>query len=119
LFKKFSTANLLNSANSLVFFRKIYKAYHGDHDVFREGNVLQRLGRVLSVTPSQNVVVKLENTPKMGAAVIDENLRVIGRIFDIIGPVSAPYAVVRPSVKDSEKLANKQLYVSPSKKTRS
>lgn len=80
---------------------------------------MQRLGKVLSVTPSQSVVVKLEKAPKLGAAVIDENLKIVGRIFDIIGPVSSPYAVVKPSVKDPEKLVNKQLYVSPSKRERS
>ena len=81
--------------------------------------MLQKLGRVLSVTPSQNIVLKIEKPPKLGATVIDENLKIVGRIFDIIGPVSSPYAVVRPSIKDPEKLANKQLYVSPSKKERS
>ena len=81
--------------------------------------VLQRLGKVLNVTPSQNLVLKVEKPPKLGAAVVDENLRSVGRIFDIIGPVSSPYAVVRPTVKDPEKLSNKQLYVSPSKKDRS
>lgn len=78
--------------------------------------LLQRLGRVLSVTPSQNIVVKLDKAPKMGAAVIDENLKVVGKVFDIIGPVSSPYAVVKPSGKDPEKLANRQLYMSPSRK---
>ena len=81
--------------------------------------MLQRLGKVLSVTPSQGIVVKVEKPPKLGAAVIDENLKVVGRIFDIIGPVSSPYAVVKPSVKDPEKLANRQLYVSPSERRRS
>jgi len=80
---------------------------------------LQRLGRVLNVTPSQNIVVKLEKPPKMGAAVVDENLKVVGKIFDIIGPVSSPYAVIKPSVKDPEKLANRQLYILPSKRERS
>ena len=78
--------------------------------------LLQRLGRVLSVTPSQSIVVKLDKAPKLGAAVIDENLKVVGKIFDIIGPVSSPYAVIRPSIKDPEKLTNKQLYISPSRK---
>jgi len=86
---------------------------------FEGGTVLQRLGKVLSVTPSENLVVKIDKPPKMGASVIDEKLTVIGRVFDIIGPVSSPYAVIKPSVKNPEKLANKQLYVSPSKKQRS
>ena len=86
---------------------------------FERGILLQRLGKVLSVTPSQGIVVKVEKPPKLGAAVIDENLKVVGRIFDIIGPVSSPYAVVKPSVKDPEKLANRQLYVSPSERRRS
>ncbi len=81
--------------------------------------MLQRLGRVLSVTPSQNIVLKLEKPPKIGAPVIDENLKIVGRIFDIIGPVSSPYAVIKPSVKNPEKLANRQLYVSPPRKERS
>ena len=81
--------------------------------------MLQRLGKVLSVTPSQSIVVKIDKPPKMGAAVIDENLKVVGRIFDIIGPVSSPYAIVKPSIKDPEKLTNRQLYVSPSRRERS
>jgi RNA-binding protein len=81
--------------------------------------VLQRLGKVLNVTPSQNIVVKIDKPPKMGAAVIDENLKTVGRIFDIIGPVTSPYAVIKPSVKDPEKLVSRQLYVSSSRKERS
>jgi len=78
--------------------------------------VLQRLGRVLNVTPSQSVVVKIDKPPRLGTAVVDENLKVVGKVFDIIGPVSAPYAVIKPSIKDPEKLTNKLLYVSSSRK---
>ena len=80
---------------------------------------MQRLGRVLSVTPSQNVIVKIDKAPKLGSAVIDESLKVVGKVFDIVGPVSSPYAVIRPSIKDPEKLANRQLYILPSKRERS
>jgi RNA-binding protein len=86
---------------------------------FERGMWLQRLGRALSLTPSQNIVVRTDKTPKIGAVVVDENLKNVGRIFDIIGPVSAPYAIVRPTVKRPEKLASKQLYVILSKKERS
>ena len=80
---------------------------------------MQRLGRVLNVTPSQNVVVKTDRTPHIGSAVVDENLKVVGKIFDMIGPVSSPYAVVKPAIKEPEKLTNKQLYLLLSKNERS
>ncbi len=78
--------------------------------------MLQRLGKVISVTPSQSIVVKIDKPPRLGTSVIDENLKVVGRVFDIIGPVSSPYAVVRATIKDPEKLSNRQLYVSPSRR---
>ena len=80
---------------------------------------MQRLGRVVNVTSSQNLVVKTEKAPKIGSSVIDESLKTIGRVFDVIGPVTSPYAVVKPTVREPEKLASKQLYLLPSKKDRS
>ncbi len=80
---------------------------------------MQRLGKVSNVTPSRNMVVKAENTPKMGFDVVDENLNVVGSVFDIIGPVSAPYAIVKPCIKEPEKLLNKPVYLVLSKTKRS
>jgi rRNA processing protein Gar1 len=65
------------------------------------------------------MVVKTENPPKMGFDVVDENLNVVGTVFDIIGPVSAPYAVIKPIIKDPEKLVNKPVYLLLSKQKRS
>jgi RNA-binding protein len=65
------------------------------------------------------MVVKTDKTPQIGLAVVDENLKVVGKIFDIIGPVSSPYAVVKPAIKEPEKLTNKPLYLLLSKKERS
>lgn len=72
---------------------------------------LQRLGRITNVSPSGNAIVKAENPPKIGSEVVDENLNVIGKVFDIIGPVSAPYAIIRPSVREPAKLVNKPVYL--------
>ena len=80
---------------------------------------MQRLGKVSNVTPSRNMVVKTENPPKMGFDVVDENLNVVGRVFDIVGPVSAPYAIVKSCVKEPEKLVNKPVYLLLSKTKRS
>jgi RNA-binding protein len=80
---------------------------------------LQKLGRVRALTPSKNMVVKTEQVPRIGSEVIDENLVIIGKVFDIIGPVSAPYAVVKPTVKEPAKLLNKPVYLLLSKTQRS
>jgi len=77
---------------------------------------LQRLGLILHLSPSRNIIVKVENIPRIGETVVDDNLKPIGKIFDILGPVSSPYAAVRPTVRDPEKLANKMVYVFPSKR---
>jgi RNA-binding protein len=86
---------------------------------FERGMCLQRLGKVLHVTPSQNIVVKTDKPPKIGLAVINEKLKIVGKIFDVIGPVSSPYVIVRPATKEPEKLTDKQLYLLLSKKARS
>ena len=83
---------------------------------FERGMCLQRLGKVLHVTPSNNIVVKVDKTPKIGATVINEKLKVIGKVFDVIGPVSSPYVVVKPTIESPEKIEAKQLYVLLSKK---
>jgi RNA-binding protein len=80
---------------------------------------LQRLGKVSNVSPSGNAIVKAENPPQMGSEVVDENLNVVGKVFDIIGPVSAPYAVIKPSIREPEKLLNKPVYLLLSKTKRS
>jgi RNA-binding protein len=71
------------------------------------------------VTPSQNLVVRAEQTPKIGFNVVDESLKTVGNVFDVIGPVTSPYAIVRPVVKEPAMLTGKQLYLLPSKKVRS
>jgi len=76
---------------------------------------LQRLGRVLRISPSRNIIIKIENIPRIGETVVDENLRPIGKIFDMFGPVSSPYAAIKPTIRETEKLMNKTLYVLPSR----
>jgi len=80
---------------------------------------LQKLGRVRALTPSKNIIVKTEKAPKIGSEVVDENLNFIGKVFDIIGPVSASYAVVKPTVREPAKLVNKPVYLLLSKTKRS
>ncbi|MEM2970935.1 MAG: Gar1/Naf1 family protein [Candidatus Bathyarchaeia archaeon] len=79
---------------------------------------MQRIGRVLHISPSRNVIVKIENMPQIGAMVVDENLAVVGKVFEIFGSVSSPYAAIKPNIGNADKLVNKMLYVLPSKRER-
>ena len=74
---------------------------------------MQRLGRVLHVTPSRNVVVRVEVPPKIGERVVDEKLRQFGTVFDVFGPVSKPYVAIKPSTENPQTLVNQNLYVIP------
>lgn len=76
---------------------------------------MQRLGLVVHLTPSRSVVLKIERVPRIGETVVDEDLRPVGKVFDIMGPVSSPYVAVKPTIQEPEKLVNKILYVDPSR----
>lgn len=77
---------------------------------------MQRLGRALHVSPSRNIIIKVETVPKIGEKVVDENLKHVGKVFDVFGPVSSPYVAVKPTIQKPEKLTNRVLYVLPSKR---
>ncbi|MBS7633677.1 hypothetical protein KEJ15_08725 [Candidatus Bathyarchaeota archaeon] len=79
---------------------------------------MQVLGLVTNVTPSHNIILKVKKLPKISETVVDENLKPVGKVFDIIGPVSAPYVSVKPTIKEPEKLINKTLYTVPSERRR-
>jgi len=72
---------------------------------------LEKLGRVLNVTPSKNIIIKSNKTPKTGVDVVDERLKVVGKTFDIIGPTSSPYIVVKPVIKEPKKIVGKKVYL--------
>lgn len=76
---------------------------------------MQRIGKALGITPSNSLIIKVDNPPKIGCEVADESLSVVGKIFDIIGPVTSPYAVIKTNVKNPVSLLNRPLYVLLSK----
>lgn len=85
--------------------------------VFRgEFKSLIRLGRVLHVSSNRNIIVKAENLPKLGETVVDENMKTVGEIFDIFGPVSSPYVAVKSKIAKVDILTGKVLYTLPSKR---
>ncbi|KON34386.1 MAG: hypothetical protein AC479_00535 [miscellaneous Crenarchaeota group-6 archaeon AD8-1] len=79
---------------------------------------MQRLGKVISVSPSQNIIIEIKKPNKIGTIVVDENLKMVGKIFDIIGPTVSPYIIIKPTIKKPEKLVGEKVYSIISKKKR-
>jgi len=83
-----------------------------------ENEGLQRIGFVLHVSSTKNMILKAENIPHIGDRVVDENLKNVGVVFDVFGPVSSPYVAVRPNVEEPSHFVNHLLYAAPSFKLR-
>jgi RNA-binding protein len=75
---------------------------------------LKRLGRVIHVSASRNLVLKAETVPRIGDKVVDENLKTVGSVFDIIGPVSSPYVSVKSTTSEPQRFVKDTLYTIPS-----
>jgi len=72
---------------------------------------LKRLGKVLHTSSSGKVIVQLENLPKIGFSVIDEDLEEIGRVVDIFGPIDSPYSALKVTWKKPKEIKNKVVYL--------
>lgn len=74
---------------------------------------MQRIGRVLHFSSDKNIIIKAEKLPRIGAKVVDEKLNLVGKVFDIFGPVSSPYVKVKTKVKETERFVDRVLYAAP------
>lgn len=75
---------------------------------------MQRIGLVVHTSTSGNLILKAENTPRIGDKALDENLKPVGTVQDIFGPLNSPYVAVRPSVENSSQLTKHILYANTS-----
>jgi rRNA processing protein Gar1 len=80
----------------------------------RGKGILNRIGNILHVSNTKNIILKAENIPHIGDKVTDEKLRSVGKVFDVFGPTSSPYVAVKPNIHKPEQLTNQVLYSVPS-----
>lgn len=72
----------------------------------------RRLGKVLHLSSNGgNLILKAEIGVSIGEPVTDKDRRVVGRVFDVFGPVSNPYVAVKPGLDHPERLVGRPLYV--------
>ena len=76
---------------------------------------MNRIGHVLHVSNTKNMILKAENIPRIGDQVANEKLKSIGTVFDVFGPTSSPYVAVKTQLKNPEQLVNNILYAVPSR----
>jgi rRNA processing protein Gar1 len=81
----------------------------------RGKKVLHRIGHVLHVSNTRNIILKAENIPRIGDKVTNEKLTTVGTVFDVFGPTSSPYVAVKPHIQSPEQLISDVLYAVPSK----
>lgn len=74
---------------------------------------MKRLGKILHLSKSRSLIVKLASKPSIniGSNVLDSKLREIGVIQDVFGPVASPYVAIKPSSADPSSLIGKIAYV--------
>lgn len=66
---------------------------------------------MLHLSGSRKLVLRTNIRVKAGTQVFDEELRSIGKIFDVFGPVSNPYVSIEPAIGDVERCVGRSLYV--------
>jgi len=74
---------------------------------------LKRLGYFLHISPSGRVIVKLSSPspPKLGSKVFNSRGELVGVLVDVIGPVKAPYAVVKPVKQEVSLVKYEELFI--------
>ena len=77
--------------------------------------VLHRIGNVLHVSTTKNLILKSENIPRIGDKTVNEKLTPVGTVFDVFGPTSSSYVAIKPYTENSEQFVNQVLYATPSK----
>jgi len=66
---------------------------------------------VLHVSGSGKLILRTKIRVKAGIRVFDEELKSVGRIVDLFGPVKNPYVSVEPAVDELERYVGRPLYI--------
>ncbi len=80
---------------------------------------MRYLGYPLHKTKTGLLIVQIRTrkVPPLGSIVVKRNMRRIGSVMDIIGPITEPYAVVKLIRKDvNHELLSSPLYYIPPKR---
>lgn len=71
---------------------------------------MNRLGKVLHLSSNKNLILRTKNKVKTRAVVLNDELKQVGLVFDIFGPINNPYVSIKPTVNNPEQYVGCFLY---------
>jgi RNA-binding protein len=77
---------------------------------------LKLIGRPSFYTNEGNLVVKSKEVPPIYSPVVTRDSKRVGKIHDVIGPVSHPYVIIKPEIKGFK--TKKELFITFQKRKR-
>jgi len=72
---------------------------------------VNRLGVASHVSGSRKLILRTKIKVRTGMQVYDEELKSVGKIVDVFGPVKNPYVSIAPVVDGLERYVGRSLYV--------
>jgi RNA-binding protein len=76
-----------------------------------------RVGTLSHISSSNgNLILRAERQVRIGEAIADSKGKQIGQVFDVFGPVEAPFIAVKTRMKDPEKLIGMDLFTGRKKR---
>jgi len=83
---------------------------------------MKKLGKVTVVTKKGELLVKTQGTHRLNSKVVNQQIKIVGKIVDIIGPVTAPFIVINTRNAQAKAKVGELLYLfdrKPIKKSQS
>tara|TARA_B100000029_G_scaffold30276_1_gene29024 strand:- start:225 stop:491 length:267 start_codon:yes stop_codon:yes gene_type:complete len=71
---------------------------------------LQEVGEVLHIANSGRVIVRLSKEIKEGQILCDKNNQKIGRVTELIGPITNPFASAIPLTNNLRKVSGTKVF---------
>lgn len=71
-----------------------------------------RIGKISHFSSSQRLIARMESgtPPPLGSKVFDGELRPIGLLLDVFGPVHSPFLSIKPEVPFPKKIVGRVIY---------
>jgi rRNA processing protein Gar1 len=72
---------------------------------------MKKLGKVFVINKNGNLLVKVTKTYRLNSIVVNQQLKRLGKIVDIIGPAKNPYLVINAREAEAKPTKGETVYL--------